>query len=262
MVFSRKYCLLAAALVASSANTDAFQSANVFANSNSNSNSRVSVSTRLPVTVIEEWQVQDNGCVVGKVRGSPDLPDGEFISTSPLANPAGASASTFVRSQSGSEYLLGSPRGQAFNAPRGTMPISGVPGNGGEVSRNGFVKTAGTLSLAAGAAALGYTFLGGDAGTAPVEEASAGEWTRMMPGLTDPTRETLTAREVGGLFGLWNSALQTGNPDTVAQRYAKEAVLLPTKSDIPRTDYDGIRDYFVKFLAKKPTGTILESYGT
>merc|ERR1712147_384747 len=38
------------------------------------------------------------------------------------------------------------------------------------------------------------------------------------------------------------------------------AVLLPTVSDIPRTNYDLIRDYFVKFQAGSPSGEILESY--
>ena len=216
--------------------------------------------TQLPVTVIEEWQIQENGCVVGKVRGSPDLLDGEIISTSPLANPGGAAPSTFVRSQSGSEYLLGSPRGQPVPA-RGTRPITSMPQDNGNdgVSRDQFLQTGGVFALAAGAAAVGFNVFSGQSG--PQEADATGEWTRMMPGLTDPTRDTLTAREVGGLFGLWNSALLTGNPDTVAQRYTKEAVLLPTKSDIPRTDYEGIRAYFVKFLEKKPTGTILESYG-
>jgi len=67
--------------------------------------------------------------------------------------------------------------------------------------------------------------------------------------------------EVRSLFKLWNDALATENPDTVAERYAKSnPCLLPTVSDIPRTDYDGIKDYFVNFLQKKPAGEILESY--
>jgi Calcium/calmodulin dependent protein kinase II association domain len=31
-------------------------------------------------------------------------------------------------------------------------------------------------------------------------------------------------------------------------------------SDIPRTDFDSIKDYFDSFLLKKPQGTILEGY--
>jgi hypothetical protein len=57
--------------------------------------------------------------------------------------------------------------------------------------------------------------------------------------------------EVTGLFKLWNDALATLDPDTVAKRYAKTSVLLPTVSDTPRTDYNGIKSYFVDFLQKK-----------
>ena len=58
------------------------------------------------------------------------------------------------------------------------------------------------------------------------------------------------------------SLAATLDPDTVAKRYSSKPCLLPTVSDIPRTDYDSIKDYFVSFLQKKPQGTILESYVT
>ncbi|KAL7553762.1 hypothetical protein ACHAWF_017087 [Thalassiosira exigua] len=57
--------------------------------------------------------------------------------------------------------------------------------------------------------------------------------------------------EVRGLFGLWNDALATSDPKKVAARYAKNAVLLPTVSDKPRSDSTGIEDYFVNFLKNK-----------
>merc|ERR1711920_683471 len=69
----------------------------------------------------------------------------------------------------------------------------------------------------------------------------------------------ITKGEVQNLFQLWNNALATEDPDAVAKRYSKDAVLLPTVSDVPRTDYDLIKDYFVGFLKKKPQGEILES---
>jgi len=72
--------------------------------------------------------------------------------------------------------------------------------------------------------------------------------------------QAITQEEVKELFNLWNDALATLDSDVVAKRYAKEAVLLPTVSDIPRTDYDSIKDYFDQFLLKKPQGKILESY--
>jgi len=61
----------------------------------------------------------------------------------------------------------------------------------------------------------------------------------------------ITEDEVKGLFHLWNDALATLDPETVAKRYAKNGVLLPTVSDVPRTDPEGITDYFVNFLKKK-----------
>lgn len=72
----------------------------------------------------------------------------------------------------------------------------------------------------------------------------------------------LTKEEAQSLFGLWNNALATLDSDAVAMRYAKNAVLLPTVSDTPRTDYASIKDYFDNFLQKKPQGTILESHVT
>lgn len=72
----------------------------------------------------------------------------------------------------------------------------------------------------------------------------------------------LKEEECKNLFYLWNDALATLDPDTVAQRYSKNAVLLPTVSDTPRTDYNSIKSYFIDFLQKQPQGVILESYPT
>mmetsp|Transcript_14751 Transcript_14751/g.31341 ORF Transcript_14751/g.31341 Transcript_14751/m.31341 type:complete len:486 (-) Transcript_14751:163-1620(-) len=90
-----------------------------------------------------------------------------------------------------------------------------------------------------------------------------GEWkishhhSSVMPEGTMP--KAISEEEVKNLFQLWNGALATLDPDAVAKRYAKNAVLLPTVSDVPRTDYGLIKDYFVGFLQKKPQGEILES---
>jgi len=90
-----------------------------------------------------------------------------------------------------------------------------------------------------------------------------GEWkisqhhSSVMPEGTKPT--AISKEEVKNLFQLWNSALATEDPDAVAKRYSSNAVLLPTVSDVPRTDYALIKDYFVGFLKKKPQGEILES---
>ena len=69
-----------------------------------------------------------------------------------------------------------------------------------------------------------------------------------------------TEDEVRGLFKLWNDALATGDSRIVAARYARDAVLLPTVSDTPRTDYDSIKAYFDVFLTKKPQGEIVQSF--
>jgi uncharacterized protein (TIGR02246 family) len=74
--------------------------------------------------------------------------------------------------------------------------------------------------------------------------------------------QKITEEQVKELFGLWNAALATLDSDAVAMRYAKKAVLLPTVSDTPRTDYNSIKDYFDAFLQKKPQGEILESFVT
>ena len=61
------------------------------------------------------------------------------------------------------------------------------------------------------------------------------------------------------LFGDWNDALATGDPDVVTNMYADDAVLLPTVSNQVRHNHAEIRDNFVAFLAKKPQGVITES---
>lgn len=79
----------------------------------------------------------------------------------------------------------------------------------------------------------------------------------MPEGIT--VAQEITKEEVQGLFGLWNDALATLDSSAVADRYSKNAVLLPTVSDIPRTDREGITDYFNNFLQLKPQGVIEES---
>ncbi len=49
------------------------------------------------------------------------------------------------------------------------------------------------------------------------------------------------------LFERWNAALQTKDPEQVAKLYSRHAILLPTLSDLPRTDHDTIVDDFSHF---------------
>jgi uncharacterized protein (TIGR02246 family) len=79
----------------------------------------------------------------------------------------------------------------------------------------------------------------------------------MILGTKGPGKD-ISKDDVRGLFNLWNDALATGKSKTVAKRYAKEAILLPTVSDVPRTDFGLIKDYFDAFLLKQPQGKILE----
>lgn len=66
--------------------------------------------------------------------------------------------------------------------------------------------------------------------------------------------------EVRALFSVWNNALATGDSSVVASCYAKDAVLLPTVSDTPRTSPALIKDYFDAFLKRKPQGVITDGY--
>ncbi|MEV8020314.1 SgcJ/EcaC family oxidoreductase [Streptomyces sp. NPDC086554] len=61
-------------------------------------------------------------------------------------------------------------------------------------------------------------------------------------------------KQIAALFDGWNKALQCGDAETVAARYAKDAVLLPTASPQIRTDHAGIVDYFEHFQQNKPRG--------
>ena len=69
----------------------------------------------------------------------------------------------------------------------------------------------------------------------------------------------MNEEQVIALFGDWNDALATGDPDVVTAMYAEDAVLLPTVSNQVRHNHAEIRDYFVAFLAKQPQGVITES---
>lgn len=62
--------------------------------------------------------------------------------------------------------------------------------------------------------------------------------------------------QVESLFTDFNNAWATKNPDTVTSLFTKDAVLLATVSNTPRTDHAAIRDYFVGFLKPSPVGTI------
>lgn len=71
-----------------------------------------------------------------------------------------------------------------------------------------------------------------------------------MPEEVEPkdNAQVLDEQEARDLFHLWNDALATGDPHEVAARYSKDAILLPTVSDVPRTNKESITEYFGKIL--------------
>ena len=66
----------------------------------------------------------------------------------------------------------------------------------------------------------------------------------------------VTPAQVEAQFEKFNNAWATKDPATVTGLFTKDAVLLPTVSNTPRTTTAGINDYFVKFLKSSPVGTI------
>lgn len=69
----------------------------------------------------------------------------------------------------------------------------------------------------------------------------------------------VTQQQVDGLFGQFNAAWATKDPATVTKLFTKDAVLLATVSNKPRTNHSEIQDYFVGFLKGSPVGTINSS---
>lgn len=114
---------------------------------------RTTTTTALDITTLDEWQVLDNGSVVGSVRNHPNLTDGDIITTSPLSRPDTARSNNLVATLTGSQYKLGRPMGMSTG---GAAAAVEEPGFG----RSSFVKTVGTASLFAGGVALGVE-LGG-----------------------------------------------------------------------------------------------------
>lgn len=69
----------------------------------------------------------------------------------------------------------------------------------------------------------------------------------------------VTEAQIADQFARFNAAWASRSPDTVTALFTKDAVLLATVSNTPRTDHAGIRDYFVGFLKNNPVGTVTSS---
>ena len=69
--------------------------------------------------------------------------------------------------------------------------------------------------------------------------------------------QAISEGQVRSLFYRWNEVLASGDANLVAKQYSKKySVLLPTISDMPRTNFKSIRAYYEEFLQLKPQGTI------
>ncbi len=66
----------------------------------------------------------------------------------------------------------------------------------------------------------------------------------------------VTPAQVEAQFTKFNDSWATKDPAKVTSLFAKDAVLLATVSNTPRTTPEGINDYFTSFLKKNPVGTI------
>ncbi len=64
--------------------------------------------------------------------------------------------------------------------------------------------------------------------------------------------------QVSHLLVRWIRAVASGDVEQVVACYAPDALLLPTVSPRLRHNHAEIRDYFIHFLSKKPTGRIEE----
>ncbi len=77
-----------------------------------------------------------------------------------------------------------------------------------------------------------------------------------------PADNPLFTKEIANKLGTqWNNSLKEGiAANVVKTNYAPHAILLPTKSDEIRTDNQQIQEYFVQFLALKPS--VIKWYNT
>ncbi len=69
-------------------------------------------------------------------------------------------------------------------------------------------------------------------------------------------------KEIAKLFDIWNNAVMSGDPHSVAALYnSEDVVFLPTLSSRIRTDHEGVLNYFNTFCSlPKIKGEITESH--
>lgn len=72
------------------------------------------------------------------------------------------------------------------------------------------------------------------------------------------SRERIEKSVVDENFKKWNDALQTKDPQKVAELYAENATFLPTVSGEFKKGQSGAEEYFKHFLEKNPAGEIIQ----
>lgn len=92
-------------------------------------------------------------------------------------------------------------------------------------------------------------------GTMPMDGKSSQE-----PVSSEPP--PATEEQVRGWFDEWNAALATRDPEEVALRYARDAVMMTTASGTPKTTPQEIREFYQMFLWNRPQATIVQSFVT
>ena len=131
------------------------------------------LTTSLDVTILEEWQILDNGSVVGSVRGHPSLNDGDIVTTSPLADSSLSSVqpSSMVTTLTGSQYMLGNP----MQMQRGGSYSMGSPDEP-SLDRGTLIKGTGLAALFATGLTAGFGLSGGLDQKLTVPEVSMDVW--------------------------------------------------------------------------------------
>jgi uncharacterized protein (TIGR02246 family) len=139
---------------------------------------------------------------------------------------------------------------------------SGEPGQkrrAASIPEQGFtmkLRHAGSsLVVAIAALSLAACSKGHETPHASAEDANAPHAVVVTPGANMPSK-----REIAALFDDWNQTLRTGGPNDMALLYAEDGILLPTVSNLVRSNRVEIADYFEHFLELHPRGVINEQH--
>ncbi len=79
--------------------------------------------------------------------------------------------------------------------------------------------------------------------------------TAITPG-TVATCQPVSERDITALLEGWNNDVNSGDARKVVENYAPDSILVPIVSNRVRSTSDEKVDYFERFLANKPSGTV------